>query len=139
MAPAVEYPFVPKSNRHLRRGQFWAIPLSNGRFAAGRVTAVPAFGPADRTGVVVGLMDWSGDREPTADDLIGRTILGVQAHTRYEAISKTGGSVLGYLPLELDRIAPADPTEVGMGNVTSVWGWRTIVKYAEAAFGSRNE
>ena len=39
-----DYPFEPKLNKHLRPGQFWAILLADGRFAAGRVMAVPAFG-----------------------------------------------------------------------------------------------
>ena len=93
----IRYPFVPKSNKFLRPGQFWSIRLSNGTFAAGRVMAVPAFGPKDRTGVVVALMDWSGDHEPTANDLAGRGVLD-QAKTRFEAISKNGAQVLGLRP-----------------------------------------
>src|SRR5262249_10570900 len=34
------YPFVPRSTAYLRPGQFWAIPLSDGRFACGRVLAL---------------------------------------------------------------------------------------------------
>src|SRR6266700_932410 len=35
-----EYPFEPKSNTHLLPGQFWGVPLSDGRWACGRVLAV---------------------------------------------------------------------------------------------------
>ena len=35
-----EYPFEPKSNAHLLPGQFWGVPLSDGRWACGRVLAV---------------------------------------------------------------------------------------------------
>jgi hypothetical protein len=31
------YPFTPKWNRYLLPGQFWAVPLSDGRFGCGRV------------------------------------------------------------------------------------------------------
>jgi len=124
------YPFVPKSNRYLRPGQFWAVPLSDGRFAAGRVMAVPAFGPKDRTGVVVGLMDWIGTRPPSGADLRGRAVL-VQAKSRFEAISNTGGEVLGSRPLELDGLVSMDPQDFRVGTKQNVWGWATITKYAE--------
>jgi hypothetical protein len=130
----IRYPFVPKSNKFLRPGQFWAIPLSNGKFAAGRVMAVPAFGPKDRVGVVIGLMDWSGDHEPTASDLAGRGVLGRQAQARFEAISMNGGQVLGLRPLDVDGIVPIDPMDLSVGSVHRVWGWRTIVNEAEKAF-----
>jgi hypothetical protein len=128
------YPLVPRSNRQLRPGQYWAIPLSDGRFAAGRVMAVPAFGPRDRTGVVVGLMDWVGDRPPTSEDLAGRPVL-VQAKARFEAITMTGGSVLGLRPLEADGLVAMDAHGLHVvGPVHKVWGGRTIAQYAERAF-----
>ncbi|HZP14788.1 MAG TPA: hypothetical protein VFA96_03115 [Nocardioides sp.] len=37
---APEYPFEPKSNTYLVSGQFWGVPLSDGRWACGRVLAV---------------------------------------------------------------------------------------------------
>ncbi len=96
--------------------------------------AVPAFGPKDRVGVVVGLMDWSGDHKPTTDDLAGRAVL-VQAQTRFEAVSKTGGEVLGLRPLGLDGIKPVDPLDLSVGSVHREWGWRTILTEAERRFG----
>jgi hypothetical protein len=35
-----KYPFEPKSNTHHLPGQFWGVPLSDGRWAYGRVLAV---------------------------------------------------------------------------------------------------
>lgn len=133
MSDNATYPFTPKSNHWLRPGQFWAIPLSNGRFAAGRVLAVPAFGARDRVGVVIGLMDWTGDQEPTAADLAGRGVV-AQAKARYDAITRNGAAILGLRPLELDPIVPMDPTDLSVGTRQLVWGWRTIVNRAEAAF-----
>lgn len=133
MAAEPTYPLVPKSNRQLRPGQFWAIPLSDGRFAAGRVMAVPAFGFGDRTGVVVGLMDWVGDHPPTSEDLAGRPVL-VQAKARCEAITMTGGEVLGLRPLDLDGLVALEPRRTQPGGVQRVWAGRTIAQYAERAF-----
>jgi hypothetical protein len=134
-ADEVRYPFAPKSNRSLRPGQFWAIPLRSGRFAAGRVMAVPAFGPKDRVGLVVGLMDWSGDHEPTGDELAGRSVL-EQAKSRFEAISNNGGMVLGLRSLDLDGLVSNVPMYLSAGSPISVWGWKTIVNQAEKLFGT---
>jgi hypothetical protein len=62
------YPFLPKSNRQLRPGQFWPVPLSDGRFACGRVIAA-ASPIGSRVGFIAGLMDWVGDAPPTASTL----------------------------------------------------------------------
>jgi hypothetical protein len=35
------YPFEPKSIARLQPGQFWAVPLTDGRHACGRVLHVP--------------------------------------------------------------------------------------------------
>jgi hypothetical protein len=131
---SIRYPFIPKSNIYLRPGQYWSIPLSSGRFAAGRVTAVPAFGPTDRVGVVIALIDWTGDHEPTEADIAGRGALHGQAKSRFEAISKNGGRVLGLRPLALDGIEPIDPMDCRVGTRHIVWGWRTVLNLAEAAF-----
>ncbi len=130
MAAELTYPFVPKSNRRRQAGQFWSIPLRDGRFAAGRVMATPAFGETDRTGVVIGLIDWIGTAPPTESDVSGRSVL-IQAKSRYEAISKTGGEVLGFRSLGLDGLVAADPNDSRVGASHTVWGWATIVKYAE--------
>ena len=45
MPKAIAYPFEPKSITYLRAGQFWAVPLSDGRFGCGRVLYVP--GPSE--------------------------------------------------------------------------------------------
>lgn len=96
------YPFVPKSNRYLIPGQFWAIPLSNGMFAAGRVVEID---PRNRTCFLVGLMDWVGPNPPTSEDLAGRRTL-TQGEAHYVTILDTGGEILGHRPLELDGIEP---------------------------------
>jgi len=133
--PAVpDYPFVPKSNRYLLPGQFWSLPLHNGRFACGRVMAVPAFGARDRVGIVIGLMDWVGNQPPTFDSLQGCQVL-VQAETHFSAITNTGGDVLGLRPLDLDGLIPVDPNDLSVGSIHLVWGRATISDKAEERFG----
>src|SRR4029453_16833845 len=120
------YPFVPKSNRYLEAGQFWALPLSDGRYGCGRVMAVPAFGAKDRVGSVAGLAGWIGSEPPTEAAIAGAPGL-LQAKAHFETISKTGGSVLGIRPLELDGLVAIDPHDYRVGSVHRVWGWQTIV------------
>ena len=125
-----DYPFVPKSNRYLQPGQFWALPLSDGRYGCGRVMVVPAFGPKDRVNFVAGLAGWIGSELPTEDSIAGAPVL-LQAKTHIDAIAKTGGSVLGIRSLELDRLVAIDPYDYRVGAVHRVWGWQTIVNHAE--------
>ena len=124
------YPFVPKSNRYLEAGQFWALPLADGRYGCGRVMAVPAFGKKDRVGLVVGLAGWIGSELPTEATIAGAPVL-LQAKAHFETISKTGRSVLGIRPLELDGLVAIDPHDYRVGSVHPVWGWQTIVNKAE--------
>jgi len=109
------YPFVPKSNAKLWPGQFWAIPLSDGRFACGRVLAIDvnkAYGA--RSSFVAGLLDWVGREAPNAESIAGAPLLEVgNAHVR--AIERSGGAVLGERPLEADGIAVPQ-------KITNYWG-----------------
>jgi len=81
------YPFVPKSNRYLKAGQFWALPLSDGTYGCGRLMAVPAFGAKDRVGFVAGLAGWIGSEPPTEATIAGAPVL-LQAKAHFETISK---------------------------------------------------
>ena len=109
------YPFVPRSNAKLWPGQFWAIPLSDGRFACGRVLAIDvdkAYG--GRSTFVAGLMDWVGRDPPNAQNIAGAPLLEVgSAHIG--VIQESGSAVLGERPLEADGLAlPA--------KITHYWG-----------------
>jgi hypothetical protein len=101
-ARSIVYPFAPKSTASLRPGQFWALPLSDGTFGAGRVIEVE---PASRQSFLAGVLDWHGASPPTTDDIAGAACLaqGV-AHTN--SIVQAGGVLLGLRPLESDGIAP---------------------------------
>jgi hypothetical protein len=105
---AITYPLEPKSIICLRAGQFWAVPLSDGRFRCGRVLYVPSSSDPEPSLYLniflAGLMDWSGDGPPTADAIAGYNLLDlVRAHVA--AITDTGSKILGQSELELDGLS----------------------------------
>lgn len=159
MTKAITYPFEPKSIALLRTGQFWAVPLSDGRFGCGRVLCVPS--PSDpqpslylNTRIfLAGLMDWSGDEPPTARAIAGCKLL-EQGRVHVAAVTDTGSKILGQRDLELDglsgllqvthrgggtawlyeggkRLRAATGEERQTLPVMSVWGRRVIVLLAE--------
>jgi hypothetical protein len=153
------YPFVPKSTAYLEAGQFWAIPLSDGRFACGRVLAVPREPDphilVGNRAFLAGLHDWVSDRVPDAEAIAGVGYV-AQGFCHIKAITTTGGEVLGLRdpaadPLELrtwrshisggtvwiyqgaTRLRPATPADAGLP-VIAVWGYSVIRDYAERQF-----
>jgi len=93
----IGYPFEPKSIARLQAGQFWAVPLSDGRHACGRVLHVP--GNADGLYLnsrvfLAGHMDWSGSGPPTSEDIAGCGIL-AQGRMHVAAIRDTGSPIIG--------------------------------------------
>jgi hypothetical protein len=155
----IRYPFEPKSIARLRAGQFWAVPLSDGRHACGRVLHVP--GKADSLYLnsrifLAGLMDWSGSGPPTSEAIAGCGIL-AQGSMHVVAIRDTGSLIIGQRDLELDgitglqeishraggtvwlyegglRLRPATAEERRTMPVMSGWGRRFIQILAEKHF-----
>ena len=151
------YPFVPKSNRWLVAGQFWAVPLADGRFASGRVLQVHGshtFGGS--RAFFGGLHDWVGDALPTAE-AIGGTGLVAYGVMHIKAITQTGGPILGCRPLEADglaipflasgeggpttcllrgadAIAPLPQEQWGSLPVLGYWGYTVIQDLADGRF-----
>ncbi len=107
----------------MRPGQFWSIPLRDGRFACGRVLRIE---PRGRTRFIGALLDWVGDAPPTAEAIAGRPVLEVgNVHVR--AIGFDGGAIVGERPLEADGITV--PTVID-----SYWGDGYAVARAEHRF-----
>jgi hypothetical protein len=121
------YPLTPKTTAQLQPGQFWSIPLADGRFGCGRVLRVDRDrATGGRTRFVGAIIDWVGDSPPTADAIAGSAVLAVgSAHVRL--ISFGGGAILGERPLEADRIEPP-------ATVDSWWGDGYGVMRAERRF-----
>ena len=123
MSTMSSYPLVPKSTAHLRPGQFWSIPLADGRFGCGRVLRVDH---ERRTSFVGAILDWVGDAPPTSDAIAGAPILSVgNAHVRL--ISHGGGAILGERSLDDDAI-------VVPGTIDAYWGDSYAVVRAEQRF-----
>jgi hypothetical protein len=104
MVRPVVYPFEPKSTRSLTPGDYWAVPLTDGGFACGRVLQLEGDHlPTPSRTFFGGLHDWLGEAAPTSDDIAGALFVdfGVM-HIR--TIVHTGGQVLGNRPLEADAI-----------------------------------
>lgn len=152
------YPFVPKSTASLRPGQLWAVPLRDGRFACGRVLEVhdprqdPRIPSSDRI-FLAGLLDWSGDTEPTAETIAGAGLV-AQGNAHIKAITTTGGAIVGIRPLELDGlrpilwlsaqvvyegwspVRPASDEDLESLPVMGTWGFRFIRALADKRFAA---
>src|SRR6478752_1864239 len=109
------YPLIPKTTAHLRPGQFWSIPLADGRFGCGRVLRIDRDRPSGgRTRFIGAILDWVGDSPPSAEAIAGSTVLAV-GNAPVRLITFGGGAILGERPLADDRIEP--PT-----TINSYWG-----------------
>ncbi len=161
--PAPTYPFEPRSNAYLKPGQFWGVPLSDGRWACGRVLAVTAASDGVFRGnsrsFLAALLDWEGDEPPTADGIAGRRVV-AQGWAHVRTIRESGGQVLGERDLDLDGIRglrevthraggtvmlvegatplrPATKDEAATMPVLSTWGFSVISALAERLFVQR--
>jgi len=161
--PVPQYPFEPKSNAYLVPGQFWGVPLSDGRWACGRVLAIKKepdryFAGNSRT-FLASLMDWEDGEPPTAERIIGRQVV-AQGWAHVLLIQKNGRLILGHRELALDGIRglrevthrvggivmlyegptplrPATPEEASTLPVVSTWGFKVISRLAERLFVER--
>ena len=103
---STKYPFVPKSTASLVPGQFWALPLSNGLFACGRVIQLAPIGMMGaRVSFLGAVLDWVSSSQPTSAAIAGAACV-AQGHVHIKAITESGGEILGHRPLELDGIEP---------------------------------
>jgi hypothetical protein len=163
MARRPDYPFEPRSTAYLIPGQFWGVPLSNGRFACGRVVGLsasddPIFPPGPRV-FLAGLMDWDGPEPPTPDSIAGAALL-ASGFAHVKTIQMHGQLILGWRSLDEDRIAgltrlshraggtvylyqgatrlrPATPDEQRHLPVLSTWGLKVIHRLAERCLVQR--
>ncbi len=89
------YPFTPRSSQRLSPGDFWAVPLHDGRFACGCVIELlPKGMPGTRVAFLGGLLDWVGKQEPVSTD-IQRAHFIAQGVIPILSITSIGGRILG--------------------------------------------
>lgn len=126
----MKYPFEHKSTSALQSGHFWALPLSDGSYAACIVRApgTKNDGTRDTRLFIAGLLDWHGRKLPTPEDLLPRQIAksGV-AHVR--SIQRTGAAVLGHVQGNW----PA-PATTNVFRFMPVWGYGYALAMAERHF-----
>ena len=115
---ATTYPFVPKSTAYMRAGQFWAVPLSNGRYGCGYVVSLDQ---SSRSMFVAGLTDWFGDAPPTASQLAGHRVV-EHAKAHLKTITEHGREILGCVDF---------PLEVAPDHRDHTWGYNVIRILAE--------
>ena len=118
------FPFAPRSTARLWPGDYWGIRLGSGQFGCAVVTDVARSGPASRSAFVAGLLDWSGDKLPTAADASAGRIF-TQGLVVIGVFTETGAEVLGNVALPPDLEIPANlrgPAKAG--DVLHVWGWK---------------
>ncbi|MBO3270710.1 Imm26 family immunity protein [Hymenobacter defluvii] len=99
----ITYPFLPKSNRQLQPGQFWAIPLTNGFFACGRVLDVPPASTKNYREFYAGLLDWTDSQPPCFETIVGAQIL-KHGFMHVKGLIKLGQPIIGCRPLQLDAM-----------------------------------
>jgi len=129
------FPFVPKSSRDLQLGDFWAVSLNDGRFGCAVVTDLKSSGVASRKNLIVGLVDWIGPVPPTKAEAAGEIF--AQGLTRIEAITATGSSILGNVPLPKGFVFAPNFRDYSVGTVHSVWGWKTLPRKIEEQVANR--
>lgn len=115
----VSYPFRPGSTRLLLPGQFWGVPISDGRFACGRVLQVGGSEIPTPTRVFFGgLLHWLDSKPPSVESIAGAKLLSFEARQHngtttnelavgmmhIKAIAELGGQILGHRALEDDGI-----------------------------------
>ena len=113
------FPFVPKSTTPLQRGQFWSIPLVDGRFGADCVLGEHLKDGKPSTRIfLAGVVRWIGTRPPTASDLAGCDVLRF-GFAHILTVTTTGGSILGVADLRLADLPDAvEATEVDAWGTT---------------------
>lgn len=95
----VTYPFIPKTTSKVQVGDFWAIRLDDGRYAAGRVLQL-----LDRVTVLGCILDWSSDKPPSVESIAGARIAEAGKMHLPLTVMDCGEGILGNRALELDEI-----------------------------------
>ena len=128
----VSYPFIPKSTSHLRRGQYWSVPLSNHKYACGVVLHLlrKNDGKIDGRLFHAGLLDWVGELPPTVNDIENCHVLKSNA-AHIKSIKETGGAILGE-----HTLAETEPEIIDFTDDIDVWGYRFIAILGDKYLGA---
>jgi hypothetical protein len=107
----MEYPFTPKSTSYLEQGQYWPIPLNNGKYACGVVLAkLEENGKTETRSFYAGLLDWCDSIPPHPDAISNAKVLKKGA-LHVKAISKAGSQIEGRALLNFLPSSPVAYTD----------------------------
>ena len=106
------YPFVPTKASEIQDGDFYSIPLTNGKFACGRLLLIKKKSGRRTKAILVGLHDWSGEKHPTKEDIHECNII-EQGVIHINSIGYVGGEIVGHKPLDEDNLKPLLQFEAG--------------------------
>ena len=99
------YPFIPKSNKKIRPGDYWITQLSNKSFAVGIVIDVPPEDLKLNREIIVGLLNWNESFVPKTKNLVNLEILD-QGHAHIKTISEFSNGISGNISFEKANIEP---------------------------------
>ncbi len=119
------YPCAVSSATQLRVGDLVGVRAPSGRWGCLQVVDLE---PRARTSLWAGLLDWSGDEPPTAENTSGSHALDAPM-TRIELFTDGGLQVLGNRPVT-PASAPSDRTDFRVGAVHQVSGWQARIRAA---------
>ncbi|MFK7839376.1 MAG: hypothetical protein AB8B83_03515 [Bdellovibrionales bacterium] len=145
----MQYPFKPKSKSNLKKGQYWTIERSDGKFCCGIVLDTIQ---NNTTLFLAGLLDWVGFTKPTNELILGKPIIH-QGQVHIKTILEYYGYITGELKLNeaplpllcvehlgaehwgllqgLDLLKTISEEEAKNYPTKSTWGYNAINIHAE--------
>ncbi|MAB42076.1 MAG: hypothetical protein CMK77_07305 [Pseudomonadales bacterium] len=106
------YPITPTKVSEIKEGEYFYIPLIDGRFACGRILMIEKKNDRKTKLFLAGLHDWSGKELPSNDDIHERPII-EQGVMHINSIGHVGGEIIGFKPLQDDGLKPLLQVEAG--------------------------
>lgn len=127
------FPFAPRSNSRVERGDFWAIRTRRGGWYACGVVLWDGRGSGSRTKIAVGLLDWCGPQLPTCAD-VGRAKVIDYGVAHIRTIETTGAHVIGNCTLATAPTAQEVAIAASRFEIPA-WGLDTIEFAVHAHIG----
>ena len=122
------YPFKPKSTASLLRGQYWAIPLSNGKYCCGIVLHLLMSGNKKEQRIFhAGLLNWVGTKPPTENEINECKVLENGA-AHIKSTIEVANEITGKI-----NLAPEDET-IEYTDKIHTWGYNFINELGEKYF-----
>ncbi|CAM1366481.1 conserved hypothetical protein [Tenacibaculum litoreum] len=99
------YPFIPKSNKKIKVGDYWVMKLSDKSNSIGVIIDIPPDDLKLTREVIIGLLDWNKAKHPKESELKNCKILS-QGHAHIKAINYSGKEILGNINFKKLNISP---------------------------------